>query len=66
MLYWVAAVLEPTKKEKENKVGEKLILEPTIVIAKDDKTAAMKTMMEKADVFKDQNLDHVQVFVRPF
>ncbi len=67
MLYWVAATFKPRKKSKEEEEkAEQLILPPEIVVAKDDKTAAMKTTVEKADVFKKYELDRVNIFVRPF
>jgi len=66
MLYWVAAVLEPTKKQKEeeNKM-EELVLQPKIVVAKDDKSAAIKVVMESEEL-KGKDMNRVQVVVRPF
>jgi hypothetical protein len=43
MLYWIAAVKEPTKKEREEtQKVEEIIMQPKAIVAKDDKTAAIK------------------------
>jgi hypothetical protein len=66
MLYWVAAVEEPTKKQKdEEDMQEVVVLQPKIVAAKDDKMAAIKVIRESAEL-KDKNLDRISVVVRPF
>ena len=66
MLYWVAAVEEPTKKQKdEEDAQEVVVLQPKIVAAKDDKMAAIKVIRESAEL-KDKNLDRITVVVRPF
>ena len=66
MLYWVCAILEPSKKQKEeeNKM-EEIILQPKIVVAKDDKSAAIKVVMDSPEL-KGKDLDKIQVVVRPF
>jgi hypothetical protein len=67
MLFWIAATYKPKKKNKDDvDKQEELIIEPTIVIAKDDKTAAMKTTVGKADVLGKYDLECVNIFVRPF
>ena len=67
MLFWVAATFKPRKKSKdEEEKAEELIIQPTIIVAKDDKTAAMKATIEKADTLKSYELDRVSVYVRPF
>ena len=66
MLYWVAATWEPTKKEREDEAKqETLIVEPRIIVARDDKTAAMKMLMESNEL-KEKDLDRVKVHVSPF
>ena len=66
MLYWVAAVEEPTKKQKDDEdKQEVVVLQPKIVAAKDDKMAAIKVIRESVEL-KDKNLDRIQVVVRPF
>ena len=66
MLYWVAAVEEPTKKQKdEEDMQEVVVLQPKIVAAKDDKMAAIKVIRESVEL-KDKNLDRIQVVVHPF
>lgn len=69
MLFWIAAVNIPKKKKKDegDQAGkEQLILKPEIVVAKDEKSAAMKVTIEKADVLKKYDYDRIQLFVRPF
>ena len=66
MLYWVAAVEEPTKKQKDDEDRQEVVvLQPKIVAAKDDKMAAIKVIRESVEL-KDKNLDRIQVVVRPF
>jgi len=67
VLYWVAATFKPRKKSKdEEEKAEQVILNPQIVVAKDDKTAAMKITVAKAEVFGGYELDRVNIFIRPF
>ena len=49
MLYLVALIQKPTKKEEENGKAETLIMPPTPVIARDDKSAAVKAVAEMKD-----------------
>jgi hypothetical protein len=66
MLYWVAATLEPTKKQKEEEgKEEEIIMQPKIVVAKDDKSAAIKVVMN-AEELKGKDMNKVQVIVHPF
>lgn len=65
MLFEVALVLAPTKKESEAGIAEKLILPPTAVIASDDKAAAVQAVAANKDKAPD-GLTRVQVPVRPF
>ncbi|MCP3684959.1 MAG: hypothetical protein GY861_20040 [bacterium] len=60
MLYQVALIRKPTKKQAEDGKLEELIMEPKAVIAADDKTAAIKACKEI------DSLDNVEVIVRPF
>ncbi len=66
MLFWVAATLEPTKKEREEESKqETLLVQPKIVVAKDDKTAAMKMLMDSTEL-KGADLNRVNIHVSPF
>ena len=52
MLYWVAAVLEPNKKQRDEEGKmEELIMQPKIVVAKDDKSAPTKPCVTSANSF---------------
>lgn len=66
MLYWVAAIIEPTKKEKEETSAmEKLVMQPKIIVARDDKDAAIKVVMGEESL-KGIDVDKLQIVVRPF
>jgi hypothetical protein len=65
MLYEVALVQQPTKKEGEEGGQEKLILPPTPVIAKDEQSAGVTAVMKNKDNIKC-DMDRIQVLVRPF
>lgn len=65
MLYEVALIQQPTKREAEEGVSEKLILAPTAVIANDDKAAAVQAVAFSKDKVPS-DLTRVQVLVRPF
>ena len=65
MLYLVALIQKPTKKQEENGQQEKLILAPTPVIARDDKSAAVQAVSSNKDKIEG-DLSNVEVIVRPF
>ena len=65
MLYLVALIQKPTKKEEEEGKQETLILEPTAVIARDDKSAAVQAVASNKDKI-NADLSNVEVIVRPF
>lgn len=64
-LYEVALIEKPTPKELEEGRVEKLILPPTAVIAKDDKSAGVQAVMQNKDKIQ-ADLSRVEVLVRPF
>jgi hypothetical protein len=66
MLYIVALIQKPTKKQEEDGQQEKLILEPTSIIARDDKSAAVQAVSKSKDVIGTTDLSNVEVLVRPF
>jgi hypothetical protein len=65
MLYEVALIEKPTKKEQEDGAVERLILSPTAVIANDDKSAGVQAVMQNKDKITG-DLSRVEVLVRPF
>jgi hypothetical protein len=65
MLYEVALIEKPTKKEMEEGKTEKLILPPTPVIANDDKSAGVQAVMQNKEKLTG-DLSRVEVLVRPF
>lgn len=65
MLFLVALVQKPTKKEEEDGKQETLILAPTAVIARDDKSAAVQAVAQNKDKISG-DLSNVEVIVRPF
>jgi hypothetical protein len=65
MLYEVALIEKPTKKEQEDGKTEKLILPPTPILAADDRQAGFKAIIEYKDKIQ-VDLQRVEVLVRPF
>lgn len=65
MLYEVALIEMPTKKDSEEGAQEKLILNPTPVIAKDEQSAGVAAVMQNKDKI-ECDISRVQVLVRPF
>jgi hypothetical protein len=65
-LFEVAIIQKQTKKEAEDGVGgEKLLMAPRFILARDGQTAAMMAMMA-GDAPKDVDLNKSEVVVRPF
>ena len=65
MLYLVALVRKPNKKEQDEGKQEELILGPTPVIASDDKSAGVLAVIKNKDNIQG-GLENVEVLVRPF
>ena len=63
-LFEVAILEKPTKKEKEEGVGEKLVLSPVAVIANDPQSAAIAAVLDTEGLEVDRQ--RMQVLVRPF
>jgi hypothetical protein len=66
MIYWVAATFKPMKKKDEEEPIEELIINPEVIMAKNEQSAAMKITMDKAEVLKKYDHDRVTLYVRPF
>lgn len=65
-LFEVAIIQKQTKKEAEDGVGgEKLIMPPKFVLAKDGQTAAIVAVMGDGAP-KDIDMSRAEVLVRPF
>lgn len=65
MLYEVALIEKPTPKQIEEGQVEKLVLPPTAVVAKDDKSAGVQAVMSNKSSLPD-DLSRIEVLVRPF
>ncbi len=65
MLFEVALLQQPTKKESEDGAQEILVMAPTAVVAKDQQSAGVCAVMMKKDEIKC-DLSRIQVLVRPF
>lgn len=62
-LYEVAIIERPTKKQAEEGATEKLLMEPTPVIARDPQSAGIAAALKaKLDV----DMERAEVLVRPF
>jgi hypothetical protein len=64
MLFEVALVRQPTKKEQEDGKLEELIMAPTCVVARDDKSASVQAVMANKDKISG-DISNVTVLVRP-
>lgn len=65
MLYEVALIERPTKKEVEEGKAERLILPPVPVIAPDDRSAGVQAVLAHREKIVG-DLSRVEVLVRPF
>lgn len=65
-LYFVAVILHPTKKEKDEVgTGSTVIVQPQAVLAKDEQQAAMKAFRFVPDEHSSKE-DRLEVRVLPF
>ncbi len=65
MLYEVAILELPTKNEKEDGKGERLVFGPSAVVAKDEQSAAIAAVLDQSGgVQVDRS--RMSVLVRPF
>lgn len=60
------AILEMPEKKKDGEGVEKLVYGPEHIIAKSDKAAANKALIQNADKLAEVDPDRIQVLVRPF
>jgi len=66
MLYWVAATFKPKTKKDEEALPDDIIVQPVVVVAKDEQSAAMKVTIKESEVLKKFDNDRVSIYVRPF
>jgi len=65
-MFQYVVLLHPTEKEvKDNAAKSTILTDVTSILAKDEKSAAMQATMGIDPKYKDQ-LDQVEVVVRPF
>ncbi len=65
MLYEVAILEKPTKKEvEEARASEKLVLGPVAVVANDPQAAAISAVLDAKDLVIDRS--RMEALVRPF
>jgi len=67
-LYWLAAFYVPTEEELEKadpKPEAKIIIEPRVILAKDDQVAQMKATRLIPAEYEDR-LETVTLAIRPF
>ena len=65
-LFTVMAVTTPKKKEiEEEGTLSRIVLQPLVVVARDDKDAAIKVVMNSPEL-KDIDQDRLEVVVVPF
>lgn len=65
-LFQFAILFHPTEKQiKDDGAKSKILIEPKIILAKDQNSANMSAAMEIPEEYKGQ-LDQVQIAIRPF
>lgn len=64
--YAIVEMPKKGKKEHDEPQEEKLIIGPTAIVAKSDKSAAMKVTLEHADKLKKLDPERINIIVRPF
>ena len=60
------AIVEKVPKKKGKDEKESLIFGPSPMIAKDEKAAATKVLLDNAEKLKKSDTDNLIVLVRPF
>ena len=64
-LFEVAMIEKPTKKQQEDGQGEKLVMPPRAVLAKDQNSAAIIAVMD-GGLAPEVDRTRLEVLVRPF
>lgn len=64
-IFWVVITELPTKEESEQGELPKIIIQPKVVVARDDKDAAVKVALSTT-FGQEVNKDRLEVHVRPF
>lgn len=64
-LFQTAILFHPTEEESKNGVNSKLVKEPEYVLAKDEKSAAMKANLAIPEEYHEK-LDQIEVIVVNF
>lgn len=67
-LFTAVAVMNPTPKEEKDGKLAKVIMEPTLVVARDGAKAAQSILMKMGAEWteKQYDLDRLDVVIRPF
>ena len=64
-MFQYAALWHPNKKQEEEGMKSKLIVEIKTILCVDQKEAGLRAVMEIPAEYKDQ-LDQVELLIRPF
>lgn len=64
MLYLVALIRQPSKKEADEGKTEELVMAPTPILAPNEQSAAVQAVIKNKDTLGD--MTNVQVIARPF
>jgi len=66
-LYEVAIIEQPKKvKDDENVQTPKIVLEPRVLMARNDQDAAVKAALKFRDDLGDADPERIDIIVRPF
>ena len=66
MLYWVAVTFKPRTKKDEDELPENIIVQPIVVVSKNEQNAAMMVTIKEAEAIKKYDQDRVNIYVKSF
>jgi hypothetical protein len=65
-VYEVIIIEKPTDSEMDDGVLETIVLEPVLLVAKDEKSASMKVLLDNKELLSQKDAGRLEVMVRPF
>ena len=65
-LYEVAIIEQPRKKKDEDIQAPKIVLEPRVLMARNDQDAAVKAALKFRDDLGEADPERIDIIVRPF
>jgi hypothetical protein len=65
-VYEVLVIEKPTDSEMDDGALETIVLQPTLIVAKDEKSASMKVLLDNKGPLSTKDAGRLEVLVRPF